>query len=285
MKLITLNRAQVEKENCIRDSHTIISIYNSGDEPPKLKTNEHTLATKFFQFDDVDLEEPGKVVFNENLAREIKNFIYGWPSAEIVVCQCEAGQSRSVGLAAALAKFFNDDDLEFFEGPGMYAPARLPNMHVYRVMLNLLHEEPLKIYRLVYSWVDDDDESWDECVVVAEDSIKALSAAGYTTEDKVHCEYIGVAAQGETGTGVICHGTHEYPKGQSLDRVKLAMDFFPQADAGATGTILGVELTCDKKFIRVAWDKDNDKWHGMPDKFYNAVWFDVIEDDEEDLSQ
>jgi predicted protein tyrosine phosphatase len=52
---------------------------------------------------------------------------------DVVIVHCGAGVSRSAGLAAALAKWYNGSDLEFFKPP--YAP----NMLVYRTMLEALH--------------------------------------------------------------------------------------------------------------------------------------------------
>lgn len=48
-----------------------------------------------------------------------------------VVVQCEAGRSRSAGLAAALGKIYNDDDWFIFDNAKYN-----PNRYVYRTMLN-----------------------------------------------------------------------------------------------------------------------------------------------------
>lgn len=45
---------------------------------------------------------------------------------------CDAGQSRSAGIAAALAKYYLRDDWEFFR-------TKTPNMLVYRKLLEGLH--------------------------------------------------------------------------------------------------------------------------------------------------
>lgn len=279
MNFITMNRTQIEKGNDVASPHIIISVYNSGDEKPAIQRNEHTLDAIFCQFDDIDAETAGKVLFNKNFAKEVRDLVYKWGSHwEVVICQCEAGQSRSVGLAAALSKFFNGDDSEFFSGSGMYAPtSRTPNMHVYNVMLAMLHEEPLRIYRIVYDWRDDGAEEWEEMMVIAEDEPRALAIVGYD-EDKVVCRLIGTAVQGETSTGLICCGTHEYPPFQPQDHVRLAVDFFPSAECGATGKVVGIEFADNRKFIHVVWNKEDGKWHGMDDKFYNAVWFDYAEE-------
>ena len=49
-------------------------------------------------------------------------------NCDIVLCQCEAGMSRSAGVAAALSQVLNRDDRFFFEN-------YTPNLDVYRRVL------------------------------------------------------------------------------------------------------------------------------------------------------
>lgn len=46
----------------------------------------------------------------------------------LIICQCEAGISRSAGVAGALSKVLNKDDSKIFED-------YCPNMLVYRTVL------------------------------------------------------------------------------------------------------------------------------------------------------
>jgi predicted protein tyrosine phosphatase len=50
------------------------------------------------------------------------------PSVETIVCQCDAGLSRSAGLAAALSRILQGDDRYFFQ---RFAP----NERVYQKLL------------------------------------------------------------------------------------------------------------------------------------------------------
>ena len=143
MKLVVKNRAQIERENEVKTPHFIVSISNPGSERPKVAFNEWTMGVSYLWFEDSDTSG---VLFSADMARGIKEQILllqdEW-KIDTVVCQCEAGQSRSAGMAAAIASFFNGNDDEFFGGPGMYGARRFtPNMHVYRTMLSVLHEEP-----------------------------------------------------------------------------------------------------------------------------------------------
>ena len=55
-----------------------------------------------------------------------KNFV------DQIIVSCNGGYSRSPAVAAALSKWLNGSDEEFF-GPGY-----CPNRHVYRLMMNEL---------------------------------------------------------------------------------------------------------------------------------------------------
>jgi len=54
-------------------------------------------------FDDViERGEPSDILFAEDLAREITKFVDAWPDAERVMVHCNAGVSRSPGVALGI---------------------------------------------------------------------------------------------------------------------------------------------------------------------------------------
>lgn len=53
-----------------------------------------------------------------------------------IIVHCDAGECRSAGIAAALAKYYNGTDEEFFDNPKL-----VPNMLCYRLMLVALTGE------------------------------------------------------------------------------------------------------------------------------------------------
>lgn len=68
---------------------------------------------------------------SEEQAREIADFansLYKNDMAENLVIHCEAGISRSSGVAAAISKFYNHDDRFFFKN-------YVPNMRCYTLVL------------------------------------------------------------------------------------------------------------------------------------------------------
>ncbi len=142
MKFVVMNRYDLEAGNPCDLQHVIISIRTEGKPVAQVATNSATLRTVLLMFDDLDTPQNvptvlggGKpaMLFDEEHAQEIVKAIREC-EPEVVICQCEAGISRSSGVAAALAKYFTGDDMFFFRNP-KYSPNRL----VYRVLLNHLH--------------------------------------------------------------------------------------------------------------------------------------------------
>jgi predicted protein tyrosine phosphatase len=147
MKFWVRNRKEVEDSNPLMTKHIIISIYTPFDAPPKVKKNDFTQGVLQLAFDDLDNPGPstiramGEVVlFNEQMADQIIEFVNSHKDGvNCIVCHCDAGVSRSAGTAAALSKYFNNDDSEYFSSSGMYSARRFsPNMRVYRILLNQL---------------------------------------------------------------------------------------------------------------------------------------------------
>jgi predicted protein tyrosine phosphatase len=70
-------------------------------------------------------------VFDEHYADEILEFVSTYAlDIDLVVVHCEAGISRSAGVASALSLIYNGEDQYYFDN-------YLPNMLVYRKIINL----------------------------------------------------------------------------------------------------------------------------------------------------
>jgi predicted protein tyrosine phosphatase len=96
---------------------------------------EHVLRLQFY-----DIDTPIKTLdgieflpMTEDQADAIVNFVMG-NSMEKIYVHCEAGISRSAGVAGAIAKYFNEDDSYIFK-------TYLPNRHCYRIVLEKLMKE------------------------------------------------------------------------------------------------------------------------------------------------
>lgn len=146
MRFLVKDKKGAVEGNGVCDPHIIISIFTPGDEPPKVCQNKNTRHIIQLSFDDLD-GPPGPstqlalglpVLFGDDEARVIAAKVEFWrrQGVDFVVCHCDAGISRSAGVAAALSKHYNGTDFEFFNSEGRYRP----NMLVYKKVLNALHE-------------------------------------------------------------------------------------------------------------------------------------------------
>lgn len=73
-----------------------------------------------------------KDLFNKDDAYLIKRLLDEFPNTDVIV-HCDAGISRSSGIAAAILKAYTNDDSEIFDNPKYR-----PNMLCYRTTLNEL---------------------------------------------------------------------------------------------------------------------------------------------------
>lgn len=116
--------------------HIIISISCPKDTPEEFRTTPATVAVLRVEFDDIDERHrqykdlvETLTFFNAKIAQEIISFVRKYyDEVECIICQCDAGISRSAGTAAALSLFYNQDDSKFFKG-------YIPNQLVYSTIL------------------------------------------------------------------------------------------------------------------------------------------------------
>lgn len=115
-----------------------ISISTKPDDWPVLsETNRVDLLQLHFydvDFPDYDGKIPNNI-FDRDRGSRILHFVEEvWGKVDCLLVHCEAGISRSAGVAAAIDKIKNNTDEKWFKPP--YFPNRL----VYRTILNLHHE-------------------------------------------------------------------------------------------------------------------------------------------------
>lgn len=94
---------------------------------------------KFISFNDTDNKDLDFGGITNNQAKEIADFVKRvvkeYKYLDTIIVHCEAGQSRSAGLAAAILKWLYNDDTKIFNNMRY-----TPNMMVYRAVLNKLME-------------------------------------------------------------------------------------------------------------------------------------------------
>lgn len=114
--------------------HILISIRSPGSDPVELPENfarKDTLRLAFHDVSDLDgthkwLASHGITVvpFVVSEARKVVSFLRQYPDIPMLVVNCEAGISRSAGLAAAVSKHLTGDDTEFYDS-SKYHPNEL----------------------------------------------------------------------------------------------------------------------------------------------------------------
>jgi len=135
MKFLINNKGTARNFTCDQ-KWSCISISSRKDEWPELQSENRVsvLRLAFADVSNVDWARiygfPEEAIFGEETARSILNFYDSavQQGAEVMMVHCEAGVSRSPGVAAALSKIHLGTDQEFFD-------RYTPNMLVYSKIL------------------------------------------------------------------------------------------------------------------------------------------------------
>lgn len=143
--LITDRKKITSLDGLLQGKHIVISVCCSHNDFPKLPENDSRLDTLQLRFSDLDniedvkkmteLSDHERILFTKEQAKEILFLVDKHIGLiETIVCQCDAGVSRSSGIAAALSKILNGDDMWVFN-----SKKYTPNMFVYRTIMNVYH--------------------------------------------------------------------------------------------------------------------------------------------------
>lgn len=136
MKILVMSRDEIEKKYLSFSIPTaIISIRCFNDKTiPKIELTDFISKILFLRFDDLEATDRYKTFMSYKDAEAISDFVESIKDeVEQIIVQCDAGISRSAGVAAAIGKYLNDDDMFIFGCP-RYAP----NKTCYRRTLNAL---------------------------------------------------------------------------------------------------------------------------------------------------
>ena len=119
-----------------QDRAAVISFYDEGREPLDLSgTNYDVFQVTVENIGIEDLDKFGltyKTYFPE--AEELARFIFDARNDGLeIICQCERGQGRSAGCAAAIRQFFDGDGIEVFANYNYF-----PNLLMYHKVYNSL---------------------------------------------------------------------------------------------------------------------------------------------------
>ncbi len=139
MKLQVYNRGAIQALTPPTEPYGIISISTFPSDARDIMLPEGDAQQGFIKlvFGDFDKPDPEKTVgmFTERDAKNVWRLVAKLQErgADLILLHCDAGGSRSPGIAAAIAKILNGDDAEWFK-------RYTPNMFVYRTMLETWHD-------------------------------------------------------------------------------------------------------------------------------------------------
>ncbi len=101
-EFVVLSREDAERYEP-RGREICISISDPDATPARVSSR--FAAVLRLNFNDVtERGEPSDILFAEDHAREIREFVDSWPNAERVMVHCNAGVSRSPGVALGLCE-------------------------------------------------------------------------------------------------------------------------------------------------------------------------------------
>ena len=108
------------------DSYAIISIQDThtGGFGVTFTHNQYCKDVLTLYFDDVIREVEGAVLFTDEMARQIIDFIRKNRKVDTLLVHCYAGQSRSRAVGAFAVKMLGGDNSKYFSQGN-------PNMYVY----------------------------------------------------------------------------------------------------------------------------------------------------------
>ena len=145
IKILVMGRQSAEQFKS-EEKYIMISITSPYSPEAKIKVKNSLLAILRLSFHDWDakdkelieqkdtLESKRMIYFNREMAREILLFVMCYiKNINLIVVHCEAGISRSAGVAGAIAKCFCGDDNYYFKH-------YLPNMLVYDTIIKEWNE-------------------------------------------------------------------------------------------------------------------------------------------------
>lgn len=137
MIIEVMNKSRIEEyaKHVHGERVIVISISSHANMEARISKSHYNgiLDICFLKFDDVD----GSAGMTTGQAYKVHKFLdraINTLEFDRVIVQCEAGQSRSAGVAAALMKFYNGDDFLIFG-----SPRYTPNMRCYRTMLEEMY--------------------------------------------------------------------------------------------------------------------------------------------------
>lgn len=133
MNIYILSRLMAESGRYMpSEPYFAISIVSPEAIDVVLKPDELRVGSLYMKFMDLDDSHDGRYdVITPATAQRIADIVHRYGDSISYVVHCEAGISRSAGVAAAISKYLTGDDSSIFR-------THIPNRLVYRTVLEAL---------------------------------------------------------------------------------------------------------------------------------------------------
>lgn len=137
MNYINIPRIVAERGELAETPYILISIRDT-DAPKIVHEYSNCKEVLHLHFDDITPRQKDRfesikdfVLFDQGMAEEIVDFVNKHDVSNCYI-HCTAGVSRSAGVASALSKHYNGDDMEYFK---KYVPNTYVNTVLFQVLL------------------------------------------------------------------------------------------------------------------------------------------------------
>ena len=130
MKVRILNKETLKREVLLDHGKIAVISIQSPKHSEEIDINENVIDILYLFFYDVDKDYPERDIFamTEEDAERVANFTKrNITRCNTLFVSCDAGISRSAGVAAAILKWWDGNDSPIFKGP------YVPNMRCYNL--------------------------------------------------------------------------------------------------------------------------------------------------------
>lgn len=126
------------------DPHIVISITDNKSDFPEIDSTDKCLGILRLKFGDVDdhkfADRMGVSLFNGEQAQAILGFVKAhYNDVETIIVNCDAGISRSSGVALAIHRIFNLRPEEISANPKFH-----PNFHVVNTLQRVFYRQAME---------------------------------------------------------------------------------------------------------------------------------------------
>lgn len=136
-----MSRSEAKRESYSLKARTIIISITDPNKDPVVFCKapfSPLIAVCRVSFDDIDRKKNEEdILMSKEDAENIKRFVERYADkAEQIIVHCEAGQSRSAGIMAAIKEWLEGDKFSVWKDPKY-----TPNRHCYRMMMDAIGDK------------------------------------------------------------------------------------------------------------------------------------------------